>query len=757
MRAGIAAVLAILLITLGVCAVVTKRASKSMSSYVARLLVCLMPPMLGNLIIILSSDPVVATVGCYMYFIGMDFTMFALFNYTMHYCWQRKTIERVNRSVHILVLVDIVQLVLNLFLGHAFSTQPIVVDGAPYYMLVPYWGQTIHRILDYGIFVFCLGQFTYSTLTSPRIYVERYLVILLVMIFIGGWQSFFVFSGTPVNSSMIGYGIFGLLVFYFTMFYRPMRLLDRMLACVVSDLDVSFFFFDLDDTCIYANKSAEELVDLDIMEIVRAPEELQKRMGHLSLVDEGEWTIQRRVGRGKDARFYSLEYRHVFDRQQRQVGSYLSVRDRTDEEYEQREEVFFARHDRLTGLFNKEFLYERARQMLDANPNEQYVVAAFDVRDFKIVNDVFGKEFGDYALVSLARFLQSISSSDALYGRLSGDKFGLITPKSQFHPGSIDRKLGHFTVSDGERSHAIVLHVGVYEVEEMGLSISVMFDRAFLAIASIKNSFSVHVAYYGEDMRNEVLWSQTISDQLEKAISERQIVPYLQPIVDNAGTPVGAEVLVRWIHPAEGFLSPARFVPVLERNGMIAELDYYMWQCACELLCEWQSQGIDLFLSINISPLDFYFMDVYEALTGLMDEYCIEPRKLRLEITETVMMTDVESRMQILEKLRSYGFLVEMDDFGSGYSSLNMLKDMPVDLLKIDMMFLYKSKNHQKAETILRSIMDLTKNLEIQSLTEGVETREQFGMLRQMGCQLYQGYYFAKPMSVEQFKGYCRL
>ncbi len=757
MRVGIAAVLAILLIALGICAVVTKRASRSMSSYVARLLVCLMPPMLGNLIIILSSNPVLAAIGCYMYFVGMDFTMFALFNYTMYYCWQRKTIERVNRTVHILVLADIVQLTLNLFFGHAFSMQPILVDGAAYYMLVPYWGQIIHRVLDYGIFILCLGQFAFSTLTSPRMYVERYLVILLAMIFIGVWQTFFVFSGMPVNSSMIGYGIFGLLVFYFTMFYRPMRLLDRMLARVVSDLDDSFFFFDLDDTCIYANKSAEELVNLDIMDIARAPQELQKIMGHLSLGDEGEWDIQRRVGRGQNTRFYSLEYKHVFDRQQRQVGSCLSVRDRTDEENEHRQEVYFARHDRLTGLYNKDYLYECARQLMDANPNEQYVVAALDVRDFKIVNDVFGKGFGDLALMSIAEFLKSLASEDALYGRLSGDKFGLIAPKQQFHPGSIDRKLSHFTVSDGERSHAIVLHVGVYEVEEMDLSISVMFDRAFMAIASIKNSFSVHVAYYGEDMRNEVLWSQTISGQLEQAIRERQIVPYLQPIVDNTGTPVGAEVLVRWIHPTEGFLSPARFVEVFERNGMIAELDCYMWQCACELLREWQSRGIDLFLSINISPRDFYFMDVYEVLTGLLNEYCIEAHKLRLEITETVMMTDVDSRMQILDKLRSYGFLIEMDDFGSGYSSLNLLKDMPVDLLKIDMMFLYKSKNHQRAETILRSIVDLARNLDILPLTEGVETREQFSMLKHMGCQLYQGYYFAKPMSVEEFKRYCQL
>ena len=236
------------------------------------------------------------------------------------------------------------------------------------------------------------------------------------------------------------------------------------------------------------------------------------------------------------------------------------------------------------------------------------------------------------------------------------------------------------------------------------------------------------------------------------AIAERQLKPYLQPIVDKNGTVVGSEALVRWIHPTDGFLSPRAFIPVFEKNGMIVEVDKYMWRCACEILASWKKKGSELFISVNISPKDFYFINVLEEIKKLTAEYGVSPSQLRIEITETVMMTEAELRMKTLSEFRKMGYIVEMDDFGSGYSSLNMLKDMPVDVLKIDMKFLSKSKDDGKAQTILQNIINLSEDLGIDSLTEGVETEDRFNTLNDMGCKLFQGYYFAKPMPLEEFE-----
>ena len=220
----------------------------------------------------------------------------------------------------------------------------------------------------------------------------------------------------------------------------------------------------------------------------------------------------------------------------------------------------------------------------------------------------------------------------------------------------------------------------------------------------------------------------------------------------NHGKIIGSEALVRWIHPEEGFLPPIKFIPVFERNGMIAEVDKYIWRCACEILASWTGDRSNLFISINISPKDFYFMDVYSEITALVKEYGIEPSRLRVEITESVMMTDIENRIAILNNFRESGFIVEMDDFGSGYSSLNQLKDMPLDGLKIDMKFLSSATNNERSETILRHVVKMSKELGLFSLTEGVETKEQYKMLNEMGCNLFQGYYFAKPIPLDEFE-----
>ena len=191
-----------------------------------------------------------------------------------------------------------------------------------------------------------------------------------------------------------------------------------------------------------------------------------------------------------------------------------------------------------------------------------------------------------------------------------------------------------------------------------------MFDRARIAAAGLRNDYHTHIAWYDDRMRDNLLWEQQITGDLKNALTERQIVPYLQPLVDASGKVVGAEALVRWNHPEYGFLPPARFIPIFEQNGMIAEVDRYMWRCACEQLDRWRDN--DLFISVNISPKDFYFMDVTSEIRGLVKEYGVDPARLRLEITESIMISDVENKVRLLADLRQAGFIVEMDDFGSG-------------------------------------------------------------------------------------------
>jgi EAL domain-containing protein (putative c-di-GMP-specific phosphodiesterase class I) len=281
-----------------------------------------------------------------------------------------------------------------------------------------------------------------------------------------------------------------------------------------------------------------------------------------------------------------------------------------------------------------------------------------------------------------------------------------------------------------------------------------MFDRAHLSTARIMDDYKTAISYYDDNIRNNILEEQKLASQLFDALKEDQIVPYLQPITDKNGKVVGAEALARWIHPEYGFLPPYKFIPVFEKNGLITELDNHIWECACQILQKWKKEYNDLFISINISPKDFYFTDVVAELNKLVQKYDIDTSRLRIEITETAMFSDVEEKIHIFNKLKESGFIIEIDDFGSGYSSLNMLKDMPVDVLKIDMNFL--SKDDNKSKKIVKNVIHLSNDLSITSLTEGVETEQQYKQLAQMGCSLFQGYYFAKPMPVSEFEEFIK-
>ena len=742
----------LLCVALIACAIVSFRMKKAQSSRVALLQIVFLAPIIGNILIIGSGTELWSYIGSYLYFIGLDWSIMALLVFTCNYCGIEYRRKPWYIAVWVLMVLDTLQLLANPITHHAFRLVPTVFENAPYYSLVPLVGQTIHRIVAYGVFFVSVGIFLYKTVTVSRIYKERYLVILLSMIFTGIWESYFIFSGMPVDVSMIALGVFALLVFYFSMLYKPFRLLDRMLARVVETLSEIVLFFDADGVCIYTNGNARRILGLTGDDDLAHAHEAAERVVGSVLPIGFEWEGKRHIEEGDYETFWRIETRHLIGSNGKIDGCVLSIRDITDEQVRLMRERHLATHDRLTGLYNKEHLYEQARKLIDANPSIRYIVGALDVKDFKIINDIYSKDYGDELLVELANRIRAQSKKGHVYGRISGDKFGFVMPAESFDVDQMEKLLEDNKYGSLGKRHPIVVHMGIYDVTEPDVLISVMFDRAFMAIASIKNDFQKHIALYDSSMREEAIWSQRISNQLEEAIRDGQIRPYLQPLVNANGKIVGAEILARWVHPEEGFLSPARFIPVFEKNGMIATLDSYMWECAAKILKNWQESGNNLFLSVNISPKDFYFIDVYQTIKEIVDRYQIDPRMLRLEITETVMMSDLENRLKIIDDLRAYGFIVEMDDFGSGYSSLNMLKDIPVDVLKIDMVFLYKTKDLKKAQTILQTIINLSGHLGIPAITEGVETADQVSMLVSMGCNLFQGYYFAKPMPLDEFE-----
>ena len=526
MRIWLSVILIALAIAVVILAFRARRSGKPIGASVSLLLIALLPPMIGNLIIIVSGDRAVANAGSLIYFVGMDLVMFSLLNFTFRFCsikWPSRILQYL---VYAILVADAVSLLLNPIYGHAFTLEPIMVEGSVYYNLVPLLGQTIHRVIDYTVFFSVLVIFLVKVRNTPRINSERYTVILLSMVFIGLWQTFYVFSGTPVDRSMIGYGVFGLLVYFFAIYYRSMRLLDSMLSDMASRMTDAVYIFDGAGECVWSNESGKKLTGMaeDSESYESIPRRLRSMFGYYEQQND-DWSSRHMLGEDENARYYIMKKRSTVDKKGRVTGSLLSIHDNTDDQKVLLKEKYNATHDPLTGLLNKEYLSQLIEERTKDDHDTSYMVGVLNVSNFKLVNDVFGSDFGDYTLRCIGEWLRISATENMVYGRLGGDNFGIFLPVEEFNEKYVKDLLADFVVEDDKSTHHILMQFGVYEITEEGLDAASMFDRARIALSTIKGEYKKYIAVYDEAMRNEVLWSQQLSNQLKDAIAERQIRP----------------------------------------------------------------------------------------------------------------------------------------------------------------------------------------------------------------------------------------
>lgn len=432
---------------------------------------------------------------------------------------------------------------------------------------------------------------------------------------------------------------------------------------------------------------------------------------------------------------------------------YCFISDATKEkeyEIELRNNAYF---DSLTGLYNRSAFFFEAREMLKNNPDDDYAIYRINIGGFKVINDIMGREIGDKVLVSIATALNKTVSGKGLFSRFFADNFAVMVKEGTIAPEEIIKDIKEEVEDDCLVSQDVHYYIGVYHTGEREVPIEDMCDRANIACRSVTGNFQKHVAYYDEKMRAEMLEEQEIRDETHRAIVNGEFHIYYQPIYGiKAKKFVSAEALVRWLHPTKGIISPGKFIPIFERNGFIAELDLYVLEQVCKYQQKRRNLGLEPFpISVNISRMSLYNPNLYDIISRLADKYGVEPKYFRIEITETAYNDNPAQLLETVNRLREKCFPVLMDDFGSGYSSLNTLKDIPIDLLKLDMKFMQNFESNNRVGTIVTAIARMAKWLNVPLLAEGVETREQYEFLRSIGCAYIQGYYFAKPMPSSQF------
>lgn len=414
-------------------------------------------------------------------------------------------------------------------------------------------------------------------------------------------------------------------------------------------------------------------------------------------------------------------------------------------------------YDQLTGLYSREFFYQRVMRILEQDPDKEYDIICSDIENFKLVNERSGEGMGDELLRYVADLIRKHLGSNDICARIRGDVFAFLVEHKENNFGEVIQQQIENGYPDCPVPNLIIKY-GIYENVNRHLPVSVMCDRALLALRRIKNQYGKYVARYDDSLRLAILREQQILDSMEPALLEHQFEVYFQPKHEIfTGDVTGAEALVRWNHPQFGFMSPGEFIPLFERNGFISKLDSYVWNETCSTLRRWEDKGLPVVpISVNLSRANFDIPDLAERVCRIADCHNVDHNLLHLEITESAYTDNPQQIIDIIHQLREMGFKIEMDDFGSGYSSLNMLSELPIDVLKMDMHFIQQKATDQN-RSILNFIVSLSKWLNLVTIAEGVETHEQMEYLKSIGCCYVQGYYYAKPMPAADFEEYlCR-
>lgn len=655
-------------------------------------------------------------------------------------------------GVGLFILLDSISLVVNIFTRHVVTVEEYLLDGHRLFVYQPTYLHWLHYLIAILTVLYSLSVLFITAYKAPYSYKRRYQSVAIGVACVVIVNVIFHRTGIELDLSGVVLPFAVIIIFYFSLFHSPKQFLSATKTMIIDEMNDAFVILDYNRHYRDSNKAADDLLGL--------------RRGDPELILEN-WIkshdidlTQSEVLEFEDNKLPGSPILQISCHQYYEektpdhlTATYIRIHDRTEEIRRREEETYASMHDNLTGLYNKDAFIAEAQKYLSKLTDESYYIVCTNIENFKLYNNLFGVADGDKLLKNVGEALEACIKDAAVIGRMEADRFCVLMPKESFVETDFQRVYSVALRLSDRLHYSVNAYVGVTEVLDTAESVTTLYNRALLAAQTIKGMSDRFVAFYDQSITEEIIEEQEKIDELSDALKNEEFEFFLQPQVTSDGEVKGGEALVRWNHPSKGIVSPFFFIDIMERHGMIANLDLLVWTKVCRKLEEWKKKGItDQYISVNISTKDFYYMDVYKTFNDLVAEHDLDRSKLKLEITESAIMNNEEEQLALIEDLRKSGFTVEMDDFGSGYSSLNMLNKMNVDILKLDMGFLQRNADVERSQKILTAIQRLAKSLDMITIAEGVETQEQADFLNSVGVDLQQGYLYSPPISVAEYE-----
>ena len=720
------------------------------------------------------------------YSIALDWMVYFIFVYVLILTEAGPKLTVIRFPLKILFFLDSVDLLINIFLHHRFDLAPVTAETTikHFYGVITLWNQ-VSRIISYGVALLTLCILIYKIVKANFFVRKKYIPVLGGFLFVLVINLYCVVFNTEMDYSILFYFLGALFLWYGTTEAFPKRLVKEANEILIQTDRRMVMYFDLTGRCLFANMRAERFFNMEQNTGYQAAESvcrpLYELMEKMIRTDE-QWENQPHLYKlNLEEQIFYVRYYiwYLKDIKGRNAGYCVSMEDRTKARENQLIAKYRDFHDDLTGVLNRTGFMQEGKAYLEENEEKAFNLIIVNIRNFKLINNMFGSEVGDRILQNLANaihlslngkmitlgkiteateFDSSVDGGadrdkDIPIGRMGGDRFAFLLNREIQEKQTIEKITTHTLMPFEKYHYRLELVFGICPVDNLAESVHSFYNKATLAAQAVGAGIAHNYAYYDDELMKMVLHEKELVDLFDEALESGQFTIYIQPQYDSHGMIRGGEALVRWIHPESGLMEPMSFIDVYERAGCIHKLDLFVWEKAVACLQKWQNEGLEeYYLAVNISIVDFFYLDVYEEITRLTKRYGINKKRLKLEITETVMMNDAERVLGILEKLREAGYIIEVDDFGSGFSSLNRLKDIPAEGLKMDLGFLAETKNKQRRRAITDSIIYLGKRLNMKVIAEGVETKEQYEELAMVGCELFQGFLFSKPIPLSQFE-----
>ncbi|MCR4741614.1 MAG: EAL domain-containing protein [Treponema sp.] len=706
------------------------------------------------LLILYSKKSIVALALFGIYFALLDYQMYAILNFEHDMLLKRRVSSKYTGFLHafqVLVLIDI-----SLFL---FGNLP----GQTFYSVFPlYYGDKIscwkidyhhffyvHILINFTLAVLVLNRILIDIKNTKKIFQPKFIMLEVLFFLQMLFNILFVIlsnyiPSVGIDNSVLLTGFLSIIAFSFTLYSENKNLLRKMMANSSDLISDAVICFDNQKQVIFINKLGKLIYE----------ENDKEWLDKYFLKKDDNVFSNEELREYGELRYFTSEFHKIRDEKNRYSGAFIKLDDRTEIVRNMQKEEYRAKHDELTGLYNRNFFFAEMERILTESPQVPRYLVCSNIKNFKLVNNLFGTRTGDLILRKQAQMYSFARYEDCIKGRISGDKFAMLIRKEHFNPQTAINNTNRVCEILENTNYKIQIRLGIYEIANPFENVHTMYDKANLAIKNAVDDYNSTLVFYDTSLMQKMMAEKNVISEFKYALSSKQFIMFLQPQINSKnGKCLGAEALVRWYEMDKGYRQPSDFIPILEKSGLIYELDYYIWEAAAKQIKHWEEMGLDdFYISVNISPKDFYYADIYEVFTQLVQKYRISPKKLNLEITESFVFDNDRIHKQVFTELKNYGFNIEMDDFGSGYSSLNAVKELDVDVIKIDMNFLRKSENQERGRLIISAIVQMAKKLNKTVITEGVETQEQADFLKEIGVDKFQGFLYSKPMPVSDFE-----